>query len=181
MDRFAKVALVALLTVLPTATVRAADSISYPTSTAQALPVHDDSGFDWSGFYAGLYGVGQSSPAGGTQYGLGLDVGANITFDFYLVGAEVSFKGLTGGAGGTSYADVLARGGLMVTDEVLLYAAGGYGIDTGAPVESDLLLGAGAEFAMTDNVSLRAQYLHGFPVSGGNDKNQVSLGANFHF
>ena len=181
MRLFNRLAFAALVVALAGPQAFAADSITYPLSTAAELPVHDNGQFDWGGFYAGLYGVGQNSPAGGGQYGLGLNLGVNATFDFYLVGAEVAFQGLKSGAGDTTYADLLARGGLLVTDDILVYAATGYGIDTGAPAESDILLGAGAEFAVTDNVSLRAQYLHGFPVTGGNDKDQVTLGASFHF
>ncbi len=37
----------------------------------------------------------------------------------------------------------------------------------GPPAESDALLGGGVEMAVTDSLSLRGQYLHGFPMSGG--------------
>jgi outer membrane immunogenic protein len=70
---------------------------------------------------------------------------------------------------------------MVITEDVLLYAAAGYGNDLGAPVEDDFLLGGGVELAVTDNVSLRAQYLHGFPITGANPKDQVTLGAQFHF
>lgn len=160
----------------------AADLITIPTSTQAELPVHDDAGFDWSGFYAGVYGGIQNSPAGGMQYGAGLNAGVNAQFDFYLVGAEVAVKGLTDdGAGDTSYGQILGRAGLVVSDNVLVYGAGGYGIDLGPPAEEDVLVGGGVELAVTESISLRAQYLHGFPTVGANPKNQFTLGANFHF
>ena len=147
-----------------------------------AVPIAEgDTGFDWSGFYAGVYGVVQTSPAWDTQYGLGVDIGANAQFDFFLVGAEVAIHGLTGGAIDTAYGQVIGKAGVVLTDDVLLYAAAGYGNDLGAPAEDDALLGGGVELAVSDDVSLRAQYLHGFALSGGNDKDQVTLGANFHF
>lgn len=176
-----RLALGAALAALSMTNAFASDLISYPTSTAGELPVHDTKPFDWSGFYAGLYGVAQNSSTDGGQYGLGINLGANTTFDFYLVGAEVALQGLNGDSGGATSADILARGGLLVNDDVLVYAAAGYGADTSGTADSNFLLGAGAEFAVTDNVSLRAQYLHGFQASGGNETNQVSLGANFHF
>jgi len=176
-----RLALGAALATLSMTNAFASELISYPTSTAGEVPVHDSKPFDWTGFYAGLYGVAQNSSADGGQYGVGINLGANTTFDFYLVGAEVALQGLTGDSGGTTSADILARGGLLVNDDVLVYAAAGYGADTGGTADSNFLLGAGAEFAVTDNVSLRAQYLHGFQASGGNETNQVSLGANFHF
>jgi outer membrane immunogenic protein len=160
----------------------AADAITYPTSTAKEVPVAPTApSYNWSGFYAGIYGVSQNSPANGAQYGAGVAAGVNVNFDFYLVGAEVAVHGITDSAGNSSYGQVLGRAGLLATDNTLLYAAGGYGLDLGPANESDFLLGGGVEFSVTDNLSLRAQYLHGFPNTGDNPKDQVSVGANFHF
>lgn len=181
MSLFKKIALSALATTLTMGTAFAADLITVPTSTPVEVPVYEDPGFDWSGFYAGVYGVGQNSSVGGMQYGLGVQAGVNAQFDFYLLGAEVAVHGLTGGVGNTSYGQILGRAGLVVTDDVLVYAAGGYGLDLGAPEEDDLLVGGGVELAVTENVSVEAQYLHGFPLSGGNAKDQITVGANFHF
>lgn len=158
----------------------AADLITLPTSTDEVVAVAD-AGIDWSGFYAGVFGVSQSSPAGGAQYGLGIDLGFNAQFEFVLVGAEIAVQGLTGDAGSTTYLQGLARLGVAVTDDVVLFAAAGTGVDLGPPTESDALFGGGVELALTDDVSLRAQYLRGVPVTGANPKDQVSLGANFHF
>ena len=152
-----------------------------PTSSTADIPVYEDAGFDWNGFYGGLYGVAQNSEVAGTQYGLGVQAGVNAQFDFYLLGAEVAVHGLTGDAGNTSYGQLLGRAGLVVTDDVVVYAAGGYGIDLGVPEEDDALLGGGLEVALTDNVSIDAQYLRSFPLSGDNAKDQISVGANFHF
>lgn len=171
----------ALLAVAPVATAHAADAIALPVTSGETVPLYDDSGFDWNGFYAGVYGVGQFSPVLGNQYGLGIDAGVNAQFDFFLVGAEVALHGLTGGVLNTTYGQVLGKAGVVITDDVLLYAAAGYGIDLGAPAESDFLLGGGIELAVNDSVTIRGQYLHGFPITGGNPKDQVTLGANFHF
>lgn len=178
-----KVALALFSTTIMVAGAVAADAVSVPTSspTPIQVPVHDSGAFDWSGFYAGVFGSVQTSETGGTQYGAGLHAGVNASFDFYLVGAEVAVEGLTGGVGDTSYGQILGRAGLVVTDNVAVYAAGGYGIDLGTPEEQDYLLGAGVEMSVTDNVSLRAQYLHGFPAQGDNAKDQFSLGASYHF
>lgn len=159
----------------------AADLLTVPVSGGEmAVPVAGE-GFDWPGFYAGIYGVSQAGPLSGGQLGLGLDLGINVQMDFVLVGGEVAVMGLDGASGATTYVQALARGGLLASDDVLLYAAAGYGADLGAPVETDLLLGAGVELAVGDDVSVRAQYLHGFPVTGANTKDQVTLGANVHF
>ena len=173
-------AFAALAAALPTAGF-AADALTVPVSTNVAVPVAEGNGFDWTGFYAGVYGVGQSGSVSGLQYGAGLALGANLAIDFFLIGGEVAVHGLLGGTGGTAYAQAVARGGVLVTDDVAVYAAGGYGINVGAPLEDQALLGGGVEFAVADDVSLRAQYLHGFPITGANAVNQVTLGANLHF
>jgi outer membrane immunogenic protein len=159
----------------------AADLITMPVSSSPVeIPVAA-AGYDWTGFYTGVYGVVQQSPAGGTQYGLGINAGVNAQFDFFLIGGEVALHGLTGGTLDTTYGQVLGKAGVVISDSVMLYAAAGYGIDLGAPAEDDWLLGAGVELAVADNVSVRAQYLHGFPITGGNPKDQVTVGAHFHF
>lgn len=181
MGRFAKSALLALLITAPAGSVFASDAITLPTSAPSAeIPVSDTS-FDWNGFYAGLYGAAQFSEDREDQWGAGVTLGVNARFDFFLVGGEVAVQGLTGDADQTVYGEVLARGGILVTDDIAVYAATGFGTDFGAPVEQDVLLGGGVEMAVADSISLRAQYLHGFPITGDNPKDQVTLGANFHF
>lgn len=183
MSLFKKFAIAALVIVPAAAigTVQAADIMMPISESPAALPVYEDAGFDWNGFYAGVYGVAQVSPAWGTQYGLGVNAGVNAQFDFFLVGAEVAIHGLTGGAINTTYGQILGKAGVVITDDVLLYAAAGYGIDLGAPAEDEFLLGGGIELAVAEDVSVRAQYLHGFPITGGNPKDQITVGAHFHF
>ncbi len=108
MRLFNAISLAALASATLAPAAFAADLITVPTSTMpDAVPVYDEAGFDWNGFYGGLYGVVQSSPAGGTQYGPGAMLGVNTQFDFYLLGAEVAVEGLTGGTGSTSYGQIL--------------------------------------------------------------------------
>jgi outer membrane immunogenic protein len=174
------IAAAAILSLVPFAGAQAADAVALPIADTE-MPIYDDAaGFDWNGFYAGVFGAARVSPIGGTQFGLGLDIGANAQFDFFLIGGEVSLQGLTGGAFDTAYGEVLGRTGFVITDEVLLYAAAGYGTDFGV-TDSDILFGAGVEMAVTDNVTVRGQYLHGFPVTGGNPKDEITFGANYHF
>lgn len=181
MSLLKRVTLVALASALPLSGTMAADLITVPTSTPVEVPIASQPGFDWSGFYAGVYAGGQFSPVGGDQYGLGISAGVNAQFDFYLLGAEVAVHGLAGGVGDTSYGQILGRAGLVVSDDVVVYAAGGYGLDLGAPEESDILMGGGVELAVTDSISIDAQYLHGTPLTGGDAKNQFTVGAKYHF
>jgi len=177
------IAVVALVTTMPVGSAVAADLITIPTSTQAEMPIAAQTGFDWTGFYAGVFGAAQNGSASGLQYGLGAQAGVNAQFDFYLLGAEVAVTGLAdnGVVGETTYGQILARAGLVVSDNVLVYAAGGYGMDLGVPDEQDALLGGGVELAVTESVSVRAQYLHGFPVQGGNAKDQFTVGASYHF
>lgn len=172
-------ALVASVSAVPAA---AADLMTISTSIpSDEVPVAQGSAFDWTGFYAGVYGGVQNSPVGGSQYGLGLDVGVNARFDFFLLGGELAVQGLAGGVGTTTYGQIIGRAGLLARNDVAVYGAAGYGLDLGAPDESDFLVGGGVEAALTDTVSVRAQYLHGFPLTGGNAKDQLTVGAAYHF
>ncbi len=181
MHLLGKAAVLALIGVTPLGAASGSELIAYPTSAGPQVPVVDQQTFDWSGFYAGVYGADQFSPKGGNQYALGIDAGVNGVFDFYVLGGEVALEGLGGGAGGSGYGKILGRAGVLVTDAALAYGAAGYGLDLGVADESDFLAGGGIEYAITQGVSLRAQYLHGFPVTGDNPKDQLTLGANLHF
>lgn len=171
--------IIAAIAATAPAAVHAADLITVPVSTNEAVPVAD-TGPDWNGFYAGVYGVTQASPVGGLEYGLGLDVGVNAQFEFVLVGAEVDFHGLVGGVGATGYLQGIGKLGVAITDNVILYAAGGAGTDLGA-AETDALVGGGLELAVSNDLSVDARYLHGVPMSGADTKEQLTVGANFHF
>ncbi len=183
MGRRVRVAgMAALALLLSGFAARAADLITYPTSSNQSLPVAEaPGGFDWSGFYAGVYGAYQPSAATGDRFGIGIDAGVNATFDFVLAGAEVAVQGLYGSGNAGAYAQVTGRAGLLVGDGALLYGAAGYGLDTSASNSGDVMAGGGVEFAVTDALSLRAQYLRAFPVAGSATQQQVTLGAQFHF
>lgn len=172
---------VGLLALVGTVPAIAADPITVPIGTTQ-VAVHDaPAGFDWSGFYAGVYGTGRTGGPAGDALGVSLALGANAAFDFVLLGAEVSVQGLMAEGDSTAYGQLLGRAGIFVTDEVMLYTAAGYGLDLGTPAEDEFLLGGGVEFALNDDVTLRGQYLRGMPTDGTTGSNQFSLGANFHF
>lgn len=156
------------------------EPITYSTTADNvAVPVAD-TGFDWNGFYAGVYGVAALDADGDMRPGLGVDLGVNARFEFYLVGAEVTVQSLGGDSSVTS-GQLVGRAGLVVTDDVVAYAAAGYGLDFGDAGNNQFLIGGGLEVAVTDDWSLRGQYLLGVPADGGDTSSQVSLGAAFHF
>lgn len=170
---------------LASAAATAAEPISYGVSTgAEMLPVHDVALVDWDGFYAGIYAggrttVSEATNAADTDLGIGLALGAIQTFDFFLAGAEVAVRTDFDGAG--IEGQVLGRGGILVTEDLLAYGAVGYGAELGAPGTDHLLLGGGVEVAVTEGLSLRGQYLYGQGLSDTGSQHQVTFGANFHF
>ncbi len=171
------------LALVPSATT-AADVISVPTSGSIEVPLHEEAGFDWSGFYAGVFAGLQNGGLSGTQPTIGVQAGVNAQFDFLLIGAEVSVRGLATDSvdvGSAASGQILGRAGLIVDDNALVYAASGYGLDLGAPEDAEFLVGGGVELAITDTVTIEAEYLHGFPLDGGDQTDQITFGANFHF
>ena len=159
-----------------------ADFIGYATSTQQQVPVSTGNAapFNWDGFYAGVMGAGRLSGSRG-DFGLGIDLGVATTINFVLAGAEVEIMGL-GGTGNTPYVQGVGRAGVLLTANTLLYGAAGYGAPLGnGPESGDMLVGGGVELGLTNEVSVRAQYLRGTPVSGADGNNQLTLGAQFHF
>ncbi|MDB5539684.1 MAG: porin family protein [Devosia sp.] len=170
-----------LMLAAPAGAAVASDVIAIPIQSSDvAVPVAGG-GFDWSGFYAGVYGVVQSSALRDAEVGAGIEAGVNAQFDFFLVGGEVALHGLTGDTIDTAYGQVTGRGGLLLTNDLLAYASAGYGMELTGTGESDLLAGGGLEYAVTDALSINAEYLRGFDLEGGNPKDQFTLGARFHF
>lgn len=116
--------------------------------------------FSWEGLYTGV-------EAGGFFYDdetygvIGGVVGANfIPMDPILVGVEIQGDYIFGNDEDAGLVLALGRVGAVVTDQVLVYAAGGVGSIFGDD-ESEMLyaLGGGVEFAVTQNISLRGEIL----------------------
>jgi len=177
--RYAAIAAAMLATIAGPAF--AVDPIALPVTSDSTLPVYEGSSFDWNGFYAGVYGTATQSPSYDRAYGIGVNAGFSHAFDFVLVGGEVAFHPLGNANVATGYLQAVGRGGVLVTDNVLLFGATGFGTDTGPLDDNHVLAGGGIELGVTDNVSLRGQYLHGFPVTSENPIEQVTFGAEFHF
>jgi outer membrane immunogenic protein len=151
---------------------------------------YTSSGFDWSGFYAGIVGAyswgrteatsgtvsATMDPAGGQ---LGVTVGVNGQFDQFVLGAEgeILWSGTTGSALlGTADTTVKqewvgaikARAGVAV-ENVLIYAHGGFaftdynaagGGESYQTTRTGYTVGVGVEAMMTDNVSAKLEYAY---------------------
>ncbi len=128
-------------------------------------------GFDWQGFYLGVYAGIEHLPQGlgFGDTGVGKVVGFNLTAgDMFLVGLE----GRAGAYfdGGYDFPTVVgsARAGFVLADDWLIYAtAGGAYTDFGGGawlVES--LFGGGVEYAVGDHVTVRGEVTHRECVDG---------------
>ena len=186
MNSLKTVAIAALLSTTAFGGAFAADAIGVPAPVMPTMPVVDDSGFDWNGFYAGISAGGQhETTPEDTSWTLGAQVGVNAAFDFFLVGGEVALDGVFDDDT-YAYGSILGRGGVIITDELLAYGAVGYGsdFDTSGGPGDHILAGGGLEFAVTNDVSVRGQYLYGWEQSGAtgaSDIHKFQIGANFHF
>lgn len=215
-----KFALIAVAGVLSTTAVSAADlAVAYQPTTVAYSP---SSAFNWSGFYAGVnggYGWGEFSQAGavpldqlkgvlgGVQVGYNYDLGGlvlGVEGDFQL--ANVKHTPVGGSFAIEQFGTVRARAGLAV-DRFLPYVTGGLAVANAnvnnsgvAPAYNEnkvhvgWTVGAGVEFAATDNITLKTEYLYADfgkasyagPAGGtGGDINVrahiVRAGVNFKF
>lgn len=138
--------------------------------------------FDWDGFYAGLGVTGSSLTNGVTDTAGYLDfvVGGNVTSGNFLFGAEgwVGLYGISGGNSGVG-GGVEGRIGFLLSEEVLLYTGiGGYFQGNGGNYGT---LGLGAEFAVTDYVSVDAEYKYWAWSDNGFTGHSLGLSALYHF
>lgn len=137
-----------------------------PTTPA---PIYEAAGFSWDGLYAGIEAGGlfnsdnsfTNLQTGVTQGVIGGIVGANfIVADPILIGLELQGDYVFGSDADAGLFLALARVGAVVTDQVLIYAAGGVGVTTRSGTSDGVYaLGGGVEFAVTENVSIRGEVL----------------------
>ncbi len=135
---------------------QAADLVSFRPSSPTSF-YSDPVGFAFDGFYAGVQGgaVLAGGGIGGTIGGL---AGVNFAVgDMFYIGGEAQASAWFTGAGFAGY-DVLglARLGVSLTENTMIYAAGGGGLVGATPVYA---LGAGIEFGVSDSIGLRAEGL----------------------
>jgi opacity protein-like surface antigen len=134
-----------------------------------APPMIDNSyGFDWEGPYAGLWVGGLTTPA----FALGADLGVNVLLDTSLLaGVEGNISWQTDG---TWTAQGHGRLG-FVADRAVIYGLAGLGWNSGTG--GFVPVGVGAEFAVADNLSLKAEYNYQW----GPNVHVGKVGFNFHF
>ncbi|WP_395814941.1 outer membrane protein [Devosia sp.] len=164
------------LALLATAATVAFSSATFAADLIVSEPAMIDNtvGFDWEGPYVGLWLGGQTTPS---VYSLGANLGVNVMLDQSLL---AGFEGEIAWLSDSSYqGDIEAKLG-FVADVALIYAHVGVGSNsaTGAFVP----VGVGAEFAVADNVSLKAEYTYQWDFDNAAQSAHVGkIGINFHF
>jgi outer membrane immunogenic protein len=157
-------------------------------------PIYESAGFSWDGLYAGVEAGGLFSDGGAgtsdTQGLIGAVVGVNFTVaDPIVLGVELQGDYVFESDVGDDDAGLfLALGhvGAVVTDQVLVYAAGGFGAVTANGDSNGVYaLGAGVDFAVTDNVSVRGEILGLGNFDDANDdffdSAKATVGVFYHF
>ena len=170
-------------------------------------PIYEAAGFSWDGLYAGVQAGGHFSDidtlaTDDVTFGvIGAHVGVNFTVaDPIILGAELQGNWMFNGDEDISAGEflALARVGAVVTDQVLVYGAGGFGVQfsddidydgvAGAPVDDNTgiyALGGGVEFAVTDAVSVRGEILGiGYMDDADDDffdAARATVGVSYHF
>jgi opacity protein-like surface antigen len=167
----AKVALGAVALALTGSTAMAADLMA-PPPPATAMT----SG--WDGVYIGANGYYDLDGYAGVQGVLG--VNATIS-DNFLIGGELAlgpYFGVGANSGQTGSEDYLAARAGIVSGPALIYAMGGL-----SNIDSDVggVVGAGVEFSVADNVSVRVQAVDYLHADFSQYFQQVSAGLMFHF
>jgi opacity protein-like surface antigen len=144
-------------------------------------------GFDWDGPYAGLYVSGQASDYS-DAWGIGAVLGANMMLDSSLLaGIEGSVAWLATDAAGVDDSwQGQVHGKLGFTaDMVAIYALLGAGYNS--ETEAYIPLGVGAEFAVADNFTIKAEYQYQWDVEdtfaglGDESAHVGKVGFNWHF
>ncbi len=147
-----------------------------PAPTIEVAPTYSSPAFDWDGFYMGL-GITGLALNSGTNVGFAdLIAGVNMTSGNLLFGLEGWIGGWSSTAPSTGWGGgAEARLGYLVSPEALLYmSGGGYVVSTGGQIAT---VGAGAEFALTRDMSLDLEYKYWWSVpTTGN-----SIGASLNW
>lgn len=170
-----KLLLAAAATVALAAPVGAADVLRQPPLTSDPVAARI---FDWSGFYLGgnvgygwtnLGGIDPRGVVGGVQVGYNYQFQGGFTLgaeaDAMLSGIDRTVGAFRAKADG--FSSIRARVGYAV-DRMLFYATGGWAWGRGTisvggvsdrQTHSGWVLGLGAEFGITQNVTARVEYL----------------------
>jgi opacity protein-like surface antigen len=148
-------------------------------------PVIDNfaTGFDWEGPYAGLYVSGQTSEFD-DAFGIGADLGVNVLLDSSLLAGVEGNVAWLAGTPNSWQAQVHGKLGFVATDSAAIYGLLGVGFNS--ETDGYVPVGIGAEFALADNFTIKAEYQFQWDfeetVVGVSESAHVGkIGFNWHF
>lgn len=143
----------------------------------QPAPAYNSAAFNFDGFYLGAQGGGV---VGGFSAGsIGVVAGANFSIaDAVVAGAEFQADSLFNSSSSATY-DFFALGrlGVVVTNDLLLYADAGPGWVGGA---GSYAFGGGGEYAVTDVLSVKAEAFGVGAWNAGPSSAKLQAGLLFH-
>ena len=177
--RTLKLALLATVAVAGITSAASAADLLINTEPAPE-PVVDNtvSGFAWEGPYAGLWVSGQTD----NIYGLGADLGVNVMI------TENVFAGVEGNVAWLSQGDTLPETWEAQGHGKLGFSAGNFafyglaGAGFNDNTDAYVPVGVGAEVAVTDALSLKAEYQYQFDLdNSAEDAHVGKVGFNWHF
>ena len=130
-------------------------------------------GYDWNGFYTGVYGGGV--PMGDQSWNAGIFTGVNVSMESAVFGVEAQLGGDLNDEWGLD-ALVLGKGGVNF-GQALAYGTGGLGL-----VSSDwgYALGGGVEYGLTDFMTVRGEALGTGAWGEGPNDLRLTAGVAFH-
>lgn len=140
-------------------------------------------GFNWNSFYLGIYGGAWANTDGSNSGGVFGGV-AGVTYRLndsgVVIGGEIAGDGYTVSGLSTVFGEFYGVGrlGMLANDSTLLYALAGIGMDDGT---NAYIVGLGAEYALTDSLTLRGQVYGGADLGATPDYVQGTLGVSWHF
>lgn len=200
-------------TMLSMATLASAADLPRRT-TAPVAPVYTPAAFTWTGYYLGAtagYGWNSFNKGGDALFGsanggaYGLTAGYNYQINQFVLGVEGDYnfmnaKGAQGVYTGEQHNLMTARGRLgFALDRVLLFGTAGYAgasiktasnTTSGTQWYNGYVVGGGLEYAFTNSISGKAEYLwHDLasrPILDGTNaagmRNSIlRAGVNYHF
>jgi opacity protein-like surface antigen len=137
-------------------------------------PTVIDNSFSFDGAYMGLFIQGQTAP---TAFGIGADLGVNALLGGLVLGGEI--EGVA--AMGPNFSGQLTgKVGAVLGDAAMAYVYSGIGTRT--PSSFYVPVGAGIEFAVADNLGLKAEAQYNFDLTtSAQDSAAVKVGLNWHF
>jgi outer membrane immunogenic protein len=132
----------------------------------------------WNSGYVGTDGI-YKNQAGTEMYGVGVNAGVNSHQGIFLIGGEAAYEEYQ--TFSKNYVQGLGKVGVVVSDKFAVYALAGLDSEITHWTDSHYLLGAGAEYNLLSNVSVRANYLHGYSLNNSVPEDKVSVGMHLAF